>query len=186
MASMQTIRDCVKGLRLFLCNKVINRIPFACIRIPLLRRYITIGKDSNVMTNVQILNGALSRSQIVIGNNSVVNPFCLLDGRIGKIRIGNCVDIARDTFIFTREHDPNSDDHGGKSADVIIEDYVWIAARAIILPGVTIGRGAVVAAGAVVTKNVSPMTIVAGVPARKIGERKSKLQYKIKHFPFFE
>jgi len=55
---------------------------------------------------------------------------------------------------------------------VVIEDYVFIGPRAIILPGVTIGKGAVVAAGAVVTKSVEPHTIVAGVPAREIAQRK--------------
>jgi len=54
---------------------------------------------------------------------------------------------------------------------VVIEDHVWIGMRAIILPGVRIGRGAVVAVGAVVTRDVEPLTVVAGVPARVIGSR---------------
>ena len=57
---------------------------------------------------------------------------------------------------------------------MIIDDYVFIGPRAIILPGVTIGRGAVVAAGAVVTKSVAPFEVVGGVPAQKISERKLK------------
>ena len=68
---------------------------------------------------------------------------------------------------------------------MVIEDYVWIASRATILPGVTIGKGAVVACGAVVTKDVEPMTVVGGVPARKIGERINLLEYELKHNPLF-
>jgi len=76
--------------------------------------------------------------------------------------------------------------HRDKGAPVTIEDYVWIGHRAIIMPGVTIGRGAVVAAGAVVTKSVPPMSIVAGVPAKIIGQRHSALKYTKYHRPWFE
>ena len=66
------------------------------------------------------------------------------------------------------------------SSPVIIEDYVFIGPRSIILPGVKIGKGAVVAAGAVVSKDVAPYAIVGGVPAKIIGERKLKnLHYKL-------
>ncbi|MCD4781120.1 MAG: acyltransferase [Candidatus Omnitrophica bacterium] len=174
----------IQALRMYIFNKLINRIPFACIRMPLIRLYVNIGNDSNILTNVEILNRSLKKNQIVIGNNSVINSYCLLDGRIGRICIGDNVDIARETNIFTLEHDLNSDFHDTKSGDVIIEDYVWISSRVTILPGVKIGKGAVVASNAVVTRNVAPMTIVGGIPAKKIGERKSKLTYIIKHFPF--
>jgi maltose O-acetyltransferase len=83
-------------------------------------------------------------------------------------------------------HDVHDDFHCDKRAPVTIEDYVWIGHRAIIMPGVTLGRGAVVAAGAVVTKSVPPMSIVAGVPARVIGQRKSALSYTKFHRPWFE
>jgi len=61
---------------------------------------------------------------------------------------------------------------------------VWIGYQAIILPGVEIGEGSVVAAGAVVTKSVEPFTIVAGVPARKVGDRNRALRYQLKYQPF--
>ena len=67
----------------------------------------------------------------------------------------------------------------------MIEDYVWVATRATVLPGVTIGEGAVVAAGAVVTKDVEPYTIVGGVPARSIGVRNRALSYTQNFQPWF-
>ncbi len=180
------MKNFILGLRLYIFNKFINRIPFAFIRLWLMRRYMTIGRHSNVLLNVELLHANIDKSQVVIGNNSIINPMAVLDGRTGKIIIGNNVDIARETMIFTLEHDPNSDDHATRSGDVTIEDYVWIASRVTILPGVRIGRGAVVASNAVVTKDVEPMAIVAGVPAKKIGERKSGLKYNLNYFPFFK
>jgi acetyltransferase-like isoleucine patch superfamily enzyme len=144
-----------------------------------------IGSKTNIMNNVIIYNKSTDKNQIQIGENCVINRDCLLDGRKGKIIIGDNVDIARGVWIFTLEHDPHDDYHGNIAGDVIIEDYVWIASRATILPGVKISRGALVAAGAVVTKDVPEMKIVGGVPAKVIGERKSKLKYKLNHFPFF-
>ncbi|WP_198952521.1 acyltransferase [Mucilaginibacter sp. MD40] len=124
-------------------------------------------------------------SNVSIGNNTIINQKVLLDGRGGKLVIGNNVDIAQETNIWTLEHDVHDDYHVSKGADVIIEDYVWIASRVTILPGVTIGRGAVVASNSVVTKNVEPLTIVGGVPAKLIGQRKSNLLYKLNYRPLF-
>ncbi len=182
---MNALKDFILGLRLYIFNKFINRIPFAFLRIWLMRPYMTIGKHTNILLNVELLKVSLKRSQIVIGDNCIVNARSVLDGREGRIIIGNNVDIARETSIFTLEHDPHSDYHDSRPGDVIIEDYVWIASRVTVLPGVTIGRGAIVASNSVVTKNVEPMSIVAGIPAKKIGERKSGLKYNLNYFPPF-
>lgn len=182
---MATLKDLLLGLRLYIFNKIINRIPFACIRLWFMRGYITIGKQSNILLDVELLNNNTDRSQIVIGDNCVINQKAVLDGRVGRIIMGNNVDIARETIIFTLEHDPHSDYHVTNSGDVIIEDYVWIASRVTVLPGVRIGRGAVVASNSVVTKDVEPLAIVAGIPAKKIGERRSELKYTVNYFPFF-
>ena len=68
----------------------------------------------------------------------------------------------------------------------MIEDHVWIGTRATVLPGVRIGRGAVVAAGAVVTRDVAPLDIVAGVPARPVGRRSLDPAYRLPNAPLFE
>lgn len=172
-------------LRLYLYNTIINKIPFSCIRLPLIRCYLHLGEQSNVCANVKILNTSVSRNQIQIGNNCVINPDCLLDGRAGKIIIHDNVDIARGTWIFTIEHDPHSDYHSTKYADVIVEDSVWIASRVTVMPGVRIGKGSVIASGSVVTKDIPPMSIAAGVPAKVIGMRNSKLLYRNNFFPYF-
>lgn len=171
------------ALRLYLYNAFINKIPFATFRLPLVRCYLRLGNQSNVCVNVKILSKHLDRNHIQIGKNCVINPDCLLDGRSGKIIIHDNVDIARGSWIFTLEHDPHSDYHATKQGDVIIEEHVWVASRVTILPGVRIGQGSVIASGAIVTKDVPPMSIVGGVPAKVIGKRESKLLYQNNFFP---
>lgn len=112
-------------------------------------------------------------TNISVGKDTIVGEGAVLDGR-DKIHIGDHVDIASEVMVYNAEHDIHSSDFHAISAPVVIEDYVFIGPRAIILPGVTIGKGAVVGAGAVVTKNVEPFSIVGGVPAKVIGERKEK------------
>lgn len=114
--------------------------------------------------------------RICIGEHTVINKKCVIDGR-GGLTIGNNVDIAQETNIWTEQHDYNSPDFRPVDKKVIIEDYVWIASRATILPGVKIGRGAVIASGSIVTKNVPDLAIVAGVPAKVIGYRNDNMTY---------
>jgi len=115
-------------------------------------------------------------SKIRIGAGSVVGHGIILDGRNG-INIGENVNISSSVMIWTMQHDYNDPLFGAVGGAVTVEDYVWISARAIVLPNVVIGKGAVVAAGAVVTKDVQPYCIVGGVPAKKIGSRIKNLNY---------
>ena len=124
--------------------------------------------------------------RIRIGLYTNVNKRAILDGRGGDLIIGNCVDIAQEVNIWTLEHDYNDPHYTAKGESVVIDDYAWIASRATILPGVIIGRGAVVAAGAVVTKDVPPMTIVGGVPAKVIGKREVEPEYKLGSWGWFD
>lgn len=151
----------------------VMKIPFNVIRVNYLRIFSKIGKQVFIGRNVEVYYPF----NIEIGDYSVINKNCLLDGRGAKIKIGRNVDVAQDVFIWTAEHDMNDDNHQGISDDVIINDYVWIASRATILPGVTINKGAVIASGAVVTKDVNAMDVVGGVPARKISERHNSCTY---------
>lgn len=112
-------------------------------------------------------------SNIEIGRDTIVGDNAFLDGR-AKLKIGSHVDIASNVMIYNSEHDLSSEDFVARVEPVEIKDYVFIGPRAIIMPGVTIGRGAVVAGGAVVTTDVPDFAIVGGVPAKVIGERKNK------------
>ena len=112
-------------------------------------------------------------ANIEIGDDTIVGDHAFLDGR-AKIKIGNHVDIASEVMIYNSEHDLEAEDFSAILAPVEIGDYVFIGPRAIILPGVTVGRGAIVAAGAVVTKDVPDFAIVGGVPAKTIAERSNK------------
>ena len=134
-----------------------------------------IGKGSTLHTHCRFYNPA----NIVIGNDSIIGEFSVLDGR-DKLIIGNHVDIASQVMIYNSEHDINDKYFSPIIAPVEIDDYVFIGPRVIILPGVKIGKGAIIAAGAVVTKDVPPYAVVGGVPAKIIGERREKeLNYSL-------
>jgi maltose O-acetyltransferase len=112
-------------------------------------------------------------SGITIGTDTIIGDNCFLDGR-APLKIGNHVGIASQVLIYNDEHNVHSNDYGNSFGPVTIGDYVFIGPRAIILPNVKIGKGAVVAAGAVVTKNIPDFEIWGGVPAKKISDRQLK------------
>lgn len=158
-------------------------IPFHFIRDIFIKATLkSIGKRTSFLMGVEIRKG----KNITIGSNTIINKKVLLDGRGGQLIIGDNVDIAQETNIWTLEHDVHDDNHADIGGDVRIEDYVWIASRVTVLPGITIGKGAVVASNSVVVKDVEPMSIVAGIPAGKIGERRSGLKYTLKYKPWFK
>ncbi len=117
---------------------------------------------------------------VTLGEGSVVNRSCLFDNR-GSIQIGKQVSIARNVTIFTAGHDPESPFFEMVIAPVRIDDHAVIFANVNIMPGVHIGAGAVIYGGAVVTKDVEPMTIVGGVPARPIGRRNTTPEYALNY-----
>ena len=180
---MKNIKSILIFFYFYLVNEWIMFIPFHAVRLLFIKQLLNkIGQQTYFLMGLEIRKG----ENISIGNNCVINKKVLLDGRGGNLIIGNNVDIAQETNIWTLEHDVHDDYHKDKGADVIIEDYVWIASRCTILPGVTIGRGAVVASNSVVTKDVPQMSIVGGVPAKIIGTRKSELKYKLNYSPWFK
>lgn len=115
-----------------------------------------------------------SGHRLRIGNNSGLGENCRL---LGQVNIGDDVMMGPDCIIMTLGHEyrdrscPMRLQGNTPERPVIIEDDVWIGVRVTILPGIRIGCGAIVAAGAVVTRDVPPYCIVGGVPARVIKER---------------
>lgn len=159
-----------------------NQIPSRRVRKLLLKRNVPeLGEDVYVGLGVKFYDPW----NLKVAQRSLINAHCIIDARGGGVTIGCDVDIGTETHIWTLEHDPNDVDHGTRGGPVTIEDHVWIATRATILPGVTIERGAVVACGSVVTKDVAANSIVAGVPAKVIGERNNPLTYKLNYNPRF-
>lgn len=160
-----------------------GHIPFHSIRGLIYRLSgIKIGKGSTV----HMWANFFQPNNISIGDGSVVGDRAFLDGR-DKLTIGDHVDIASQVLIYNSQHDLQSNSFVATTAPVTIKDYVFIGPRVTILPGVVLGRGSVVAAGAVVTKSVAPMSMVGGVPAKVIGERKGrKLDYKLGRARLFQ
>lgn len=121
--------------------------------------------------NVNFEKGAIFSSSLSVGDNSGIGINSSLQGRI---TIGNNVMMGPEVWIYTRNHKHDSIDipmiEQGfeEEKEVTICDDVWIGSRVTILPGITIGKGAIIGAGSVVTKNVSDYTIVAGNPARVV------------------
>ena len=122
--------------------------------------------------------------QVSIGSHSVINRDCYIDGR-GEVEIGDNASISPGAYIISLTHDPSDEQFGVIGKKVTIGDHVWIGARAIITPGVVLGKGGRVGAGAVVTKSFEPYSIVAGVPAQLIGRRNANTDYTLSYFPYF-
>jgi maltose O-acetyltransferase len=142
---------------------------------------IQIGKGSTVHTGARFYKP----ENISIGEDSIVGEGAVLDGR-DLLTIGSHVAIASDVMIYNAEHAVNSPTFHAVTDKVLIHDYVFIGPRAIILPGVTLGKGSVVAAGAVVTKSVEEFAIVGGVPAKVIGKRDvTELSYRLGRAAWF-
>ena len=114
----------------------------------------------------------------MIGEHTVIGDSAFLDGRSGLI-IGANVNLGSHVSIYTRQHDIDAPDFAEVGAPVRIDDRAYIGSHSIILPGVTIGEGGVVGAGSVVTKDVEPYTLVAGVPARFIRDRPRGMKYEL-------
>lgn len=174
-----------------ICVKVVKILPLKVRKAAFVRkryskgiygnavRYILLKSIANhVGDNVAIDEGCfiLNPEKLSVGENVSFNPMCYIEAW-GGLSIGNNVSIAHNVTIMSDTHN-----YGDLSKPIkyqpltplptVIEDDVWIGAKATILGGVHVESGAIVGAGAVVTKNVGSNTIVAGVPARIIKERK--------------
>ena len=159
-------------------NRLLNHLPSNRLRILFLKlQGMKIGRNVIIYDGFEIR----SPSKITIGNNSIIGFNSVLDGRMG-IRIGENVNLSSEVMIYTLQHDYDSKNFQVKGGSVVIEDRVWLSVRTIILPNITIEEGAVVAAAAVVTKNIKKFIVVGGIPAKQIAIRNNEIDYTFKGF----
>lgn len=162
-------------------NLVVNKIPSRHIRRGFYQMLGSkLGENCFPCRRVEILfpKGLVLEAGVSVG------WFVELDAR-GGIKIGHDTNISSHVKLITGSHDIDSPDFKADFLPIYIGHHVWIGTGAIILQGVKIGDGAIVAAGAVVTKDVEPWTVVGGVPAQIINTRKKTQMYKIGKPPIF-
>ena len=131
-----------------------------------------IGHGTVILGPVRFTAARNPASHVTFGKNDVVNFGCLFEAA-AEITIGDDVGIGQEVMVLTNRHkmgNPGRRLGPLEALPVRVEDGAWLSTRAVVVPGVTIGEGAVVAAGAVVTRSVAPHTVVGGVPAQRIRE----------------
>lgn len=167
-------------LGLALLNAVHGMLPFF-LRRPLYRLCaFDVDASATIQGGVRFFHVGRLR----IGAGTLVNRGVYLDNRAG-ITIGQQVSIAHDVRIYTMGHDVHDAGFATKGRPVRIDDHAVLFAGAFVMPGVHLGTGSVVMAGAVVTKDVGPYRIVGGNPATDIGRRQGEPAYKLERRYWF-
>jgi acetyltransferase-like isoleucine patch superfamily enzyme len=170
----RTIREQLYLIVLKAITILVNIVPFHWAkRIIVHPLGFRLGKGSAIHGGLKIFGF----KPVIIGDYTTINSGCYIDNR-KPITIGSCVNISHDARIYTLGHDINDPHFSIKGAPVTIGDYACIFENAMIMPGVTIGKGAVVYPGAVVTKDVEEYCVVGGNPAKIIRKRNTDLRYK--------
>lgn len=177
------MRRIISEFRLYVCNHFISHIPSHSMRLFYYREIMgfKIGKGSTIYMNCKFD----STKGLEMGVNSVINSGCRIDTR-GNLKIGSNVSISEDVIILTADHDELFEHTQKRNKEVIIEDYVWIGTKAMILPGLHIKYGAVIAASATATKDVESCNVVAGIPAKFIKMRANNFNYSAKYRRLFQ
>lgn len=168
---------------LLLILKYVGFIPCHFIRKII---YIFAGINMPLDSNIYMGANFFNPSGITIGHDSLVGSNAFLDGR-APLTIGDHTSLASEVMIYNDEHNIHDPNYGNSFGPVIIGNYVFIGPRAIIMPNIKIGDGAVIAAGAIVTKDVPSFEVWGGVPAQKISDRKiQNPNYKLGRAMWFQ
>lgn len=151
------------------------RLPLHIARIGAVRAW-----GADIHRSATLYHGFQVRSarRLTIGARTSVGDGAILDAR-GGLTIGSDVNLSTQVHIWTAQHAWDSPDFAYVSAPVHIGDHAWLSTRVTVLPGVSIGEGAVVAAGSVVTKDLPPYGLYGGVPARKLRQRAAPKAYRL-------
>lgn len=172
-------------LRGWILNRIVAYIPVAAVRLAYYRHVcgIQIGPGSSVWMGAQFTGEALDQIRIGARCSIAYDSFWVAGV---PIVIADDVVTGHRVEFYTSDHDPDDPAFTRRDAPIVVEEHAWIGSRAIVLKGVTIGRGAVVAAGAVVTRSVAPYTIVAGNPARPVRPRgTTEITHRVRGVPPF-
>lgn len=171
------IRSGAEGAAIF-GGEMLGRLPSKRIRTSCASRLLGIKIDPTAQLYRwrEIRDGR----NISIGRGSIVGSGVILDGRKGIV-IGDSVNISSEVALWTLQHDIDSPTFATSGGPIVVGDRAWLSFRCTILPGVTIGEGAVVAAGAIVSKDVPPYTVVAGIPAVPRRQRSRDVNYTWSH-----
>lgn len=152
-----------------------GKLPIHALRIAALRRWgAAVGPGAIFYHGFEVRNA----KGLKVGARASIGNDAILDAR-GGITIGSDVNLSTGVSLWTGQHDWQSPSFAYEKAPIVIGNNAWLSTRVIVLPGVTIGEGAVVAAGAVVTRDVEPYALVGGVPAKKLGERPAPMTYEL-------
>lgn len=171
---------CIYYAVVLMGNMIVNKIPSRHIRKWFYQLLgAKIGKNTVVCRRVDMIFPKGLR----LDNNVSVGWFVDLDAR-GGITVGHDTNISSHTKFITGSHDVDDPNFEASFKPITIGHHCWIGTGAIVLQGVTIGDGAVVAAGAVVTKDIPPYEVWGGVPAKFIRARTKELEYKVGKAPF--
>jgi acetyltransferase-like isoleucine patch superfamily enzyme len=157
------------------CLWLISWMPTHAMRVTGLRLFgASIGRDVALGRGIR----TFYPWKLTIASHTVIGVRVYLDAR-GGLKIGSNCNISAEAAIWTAEHDIQSAEFAMTAAPVVIGDRTWICFRSIVLPGVTIGEGCVVAAGSVVTGDLPPFSFAGRVPAEVIGKRNANLTYEL-------
>ena len=156
-------------------NTMVGKIPSHAVRKFCYKNIfcIDLGKNTVIYKNTVFRDGYKCK----IGAGTIIGDDNIIDAR-GGLTIGKNCNFSSEVRLWTAQHDPQDPFFAYVSAPVNIEDHCWISSNVIILPGINIGEGCVIAAGAVVTKDCEPYSIYAGVPAKRIGTRNTNMKYE--------
>ncbi|MGO9791632.1 MAG: acyltransferase [Solirubrobacteraceae bacterium] len=156
-------------------NRVVTHIPIRRLRARWLRLAgATLAPDVVIFCGAQVFKPR----GLTIGRRGTIAWRVFLDAR-GGITMGDDVNVASDSHILTADHDVRSRYFQARAEPVRLGDFTSLGTRTMVLKGVTVGRGGIAAAGAVVNRDVPPFTIVGGIPARAIGKRATDLAYNL-------
>ncbi len=171
-----------EALRFVLYNHLVTHLPGYGLRHAYLRRVLgyEIDRTASVAMGCFVTGDVMT-----VGPRSVVNRGCYLDGR-GGLWLGEDVSVSPECYLLSLTHDVRDPTFTAVPGPVRLEDRSWIGARAVVLPGRTVGRGGVVGAGAVVSRDVPALEIVAGNPARSVGRRPVEPTYELNWRPWFD